>query len=193
VLHAAWSGVTSALVMEDYSVMAADDDRDDHRATGRLGAFGLWTDLRAWRQRVTPDGCPICQSIRSTGQPQDTLVALDASWVTAPRRAPLPGYVCLVSRRHVIEPYQLPEPEQRAFFAEAMRTARAVAELLRPIRVNYEIHGNSIPHLHLHIYPRYSDDPFVGGPIDLRNLPFRRNDQQLAALRDAIRGADTHR
>jgi hypothetical protein len=70
---------------------------------------------------------------------------LQASWVTAPLCAPLPGYVCLVARRHVIEPYQLPQPEQQAFFAEAMATARAVAELLRPVRVNYELHGNSIP------------------------------------------------
>jgi diadenosine tetraphosphate (Ap4A) HIT family hydrolase len=128
----------------------------------------LWADLRAWRQRATADGCLICQSIHAAGQPADTLVALQASWVTAPRRAPLPGYVCLVARRHVIEPYQLPEPEQQAFFAEAMATARAVAELLRPVRVNYELRGNSIPHLHLHLhlYPRHAGDPFVGGPID---------------------------
>jgi diadenosine tetraphosphate (Ap4A) HIT family hydrolase len=167
--------------------MAA-DGTTDHSDAGGQGAFGLWGDLAAWRRRASPEGCPICQSIRSAGQPEDTLVALDASWVTAPRRAPLPGYVCLVARRHVIEPYQLSEPEQRAFFAEAMRTARAVAELVRPVRVNYEIHGNSVPHLHLHIYPRHAGDPFVGAPIDLRRLPFTRSDQQLAAIRDAIRG-----
>jgi diadenosine tetraphosphate (Ap4A) HIT family hydrolase len=166
---------------------------DDPNVARDQGAFGLWADLRAWQQRATPDGCPICQSIRAAGQPPDTLVALEASWVTAPRRAPLPGYVCLVARRHVIEPYQLPQPEQRAFFVETMATARAVAELLRPVRVNYEIHGNSIPHLHLHLYPRHAGDPFVGGPIDLRHLPFTRSDQQLAALRDAIHTACAHR
>lgn len=153
---------------------------------GYQGAFGLWADLGAWQRRATSDGCPICQSIRTTGQPPDALVALGASWVTAPRRAPLPGYVCLVARRHVIEPYQLPEPEQQAFFAETLATARAVAELLRPVRVSYELHGNSIPHLHLHLYPRHAGDPFVGGPIDPRRRPFTRSDQELAALRDAI-------
>jgi diadenosine tetraphosphate (Ap4A) HIT family hydrolase len=140
----------------------------------------------------TPDGCPICQSIHAAGQHQDTLFALDASWVTAPRRAPLPGYLCLVARRHVIEPYQLPEREQRAFFAEAMATARGVAELVRPVRVNYEIHGNSIPHLHLHLYPRHASGPFFGGPIDRRQLPVTRSDGQLAALRVVTRTACAH-
>lgn len=164
----------------------------DLDGAGHEGAFGLWADLRAWRQRASPDGCPICRSIRSAGQPPDTLVALQASWVTAPRRAPLPGYVCLVARRHVVEPYQLPEREQRAFFAEAMTTARAVAELVRPVRVNYELHGNSIPHLHLHIYPRHAGDPFVGGPIDPCHQPVTRSDAQLAALREVIRAACAH-
>jgi len=168
--------------------MTNTNDRDAADTAGH-GAFGLWSDLRTYRQRTTPEGCPICQSIRADGQPDDTLVALEASWVTAPRRAPLPGYVCLVARRHVIEPYELSQPEQQAFFAEAMGTARAVAELVRPVRVNYEIHGNSIPHLHLHVYPRHAGDPFVGGPIDLRNLPVSRSDEQLVALRDAIRAA----
>jgi diadenosine tetraphosphate (Ap4A) HIT family hydrolase len=162
-------------------------------AAGGHGAFGLWSDLHTWQQRATSDGCPVCQTIRATGQPEDTLVALQASWVTAPRQAPLPGYVCLVARRHVIEPYDLPGSEQQAFFADAMRAARAVAQVVRPVRVNYEIHGNSIPHLHLHLYPRHPGDPFIGGPIDLRRLPFTRSHRQLAALRDAIQAAAPNR
>jgi hypothetical protein len=55
-------------------------------------------NLRTWHRYATPDGCPICQSIRSTGQPEDTLIALEASWATAPTQAPLPGYVCLMGR-----------------------------------------------------------------------------------------------
>ena len=33
---------------------------------------------------------------------------------------------------------------------------------------NVEIHGNTIPHLHTHIFPRYPGDPFEGKPIDPR-------------------------
>jgi len=34
------------------------------------------------------------------------------------------------------------------------------------VKLNYEIHGNEIPHLHVHLFPRYRGDPFEGGPID---------------------------
>jgi diadenosine tetraphosphate (Ap4A) HIT family hydrolase len=32
--------------------------------------------------------------------------------------------------------------------------------------MNYEIHGNTIPHLHVHLFLRYKGDPFEGGPIN---------------------------
>ena len=32
---------------------------------------------------------------------------LSFSWVTAPREAPLPGYACVVAKRHVEEPFHL--------------------------------------------------------------------------------------
>ena len=31
---------------------------------------------------------------------------------------------------------------------------------------NYEIHGNTVPHLHIHLYPRTIGDPFPGQAID---------------------------
>lgn len=52
-----------------------------------------------------------------------------------------------------------------------MLAARTVSELFRPMKMNYEIHGNTIPHLHLHLYPRFADDPYVGGPIEARLAP----------------------
>ena len=27
-------------------------------------------------------------------------------------------------------------------------------------KMNYEVHGNTIPHLHMHFFPRYAGDPF---------------------------------
>jgi len=36
------------------------------------------------------------------------------------------------------------------------------------VKLNYEAHGNTIPHLHMHFYPRYPGDPFEGGPISAK-------------------------
>jgi diadenosine tetraphosphate (Ap4A) HIT family hydrolase len=129
--------------------------------------------------------CPIC--VR--GGPLDVVADLEATWASAGEKAPLPGYVCIVSKRHAVEPFELPAVEMAAFWHEAMLVARAIAELLQPAKMNYEIHGNTIPHLHMHLFPRFAGDPFEGRPIDPRGASFTRSRADLGRLRDAIRHA----
>jgi diadenosine tetraphosphate (Ap4A) HIT family hydrolase len=131
-------------------------------------------------------GCPICRR----GRPLDVLVDLPATWVTAARDAPLPGYVCIVSKVHVTEPFELRGPARSSFWDEVSGVAEAVQASTGSPKLNYEIHGNTVPHLHIHLYPRYPGDPFEGGPIDPRaNQPFVRSEPELAALREAITAA----
>jgi diadenosine tetraphosphate (Ap4A) HIT family hydrolase len=114
---------------------------------------------------------------------------LDTVWVSAPAAAPLPGYACVVSKRHVIEPYELPPDVRAAFWEEAMVVARALASLYEPVKMNYEIHGNVVPHLHLHLYPRYEGDPYRTGALGRREESFTRTGPELAAIGEAIRAA----
>jgi diadenosine tetraphosphate (Ap4A) HIT family hydrolase len=135
---------------------------------------------------VSRGACPIC----ARGAPLDVIAELGATWVTAAIEAPLPGHACVVAKRHVVEPFELPEPERAAFWTESMVVARALAELLEPVKMNYEIHGNTIPHLHMHLFPRFRGDPYEGEPIDPRRARFTRTAADLARLREAITGAD---
>ena len=112
--------------------------------------------------RIAVDECPIC----ARGEPLDVIGELDATWTTAPKEAPLPGYVCVVSKRHVVEPFELPPNDLNVFWREAMLVAAAIHGLLAPRKMNYEIHENTIPHLHVHRYPRFAGDPYEGTPID---------------------------
>jgi hypothetical protein len=34
------------------------------------------------------------------------------------------------------------------------------------VKLNYEIHGNSLPHFHMHFFPRYRGDQFEWQPIN---------------------------
>ena len=43
---------------------------------------------------------------------------------------------------------------------------RAVRAQFDPVKLNYLTLGNTIPHLHTHVVPRYRDDPAPGGPIE---------------------------
>ncbi|MBO0686461.1 MAG: HIT family protein [Candidatus Dormibacteraeota bacterium] len=127
--------------------------------------------------------CVICSA--RGGRPRGVIAELAASWVTAEVEAPLPGYVCVVSKRHVKEPFGLPKATRQAFFEDCMVVARALDQLLAPRKLNYEIHGNTVPHLHMHLYPRYPGDPYEGGPIG-NTVTFRRTPEELAGIADAV-------
>jgi diadenosine tetraphosphate (Ap4A) HIT family hydrolase len=123
-----------------------------------------WRDPDTWAARRTPEGCPICRR----GVPLDVVAELDAAWVTMSETAPMRGYACVVFRRHAVELHDLSAPEGAAFMRDVQRVSGAVAAATGAVKLNYEIHGNTLPHLHLHVFPRYPGDPFEGGPVDPR-------------------------
>jgi diadenosine tetraphosphate (Ap4A) HIT family hydrolase len=52
--------------------------------------------------------------------------------------------------------------------------------------MNYEIHGNTLPHLHMHLLPRLPDDGFVGRPIDLKEFHHTYTEQEITILKRAL-------
>lgn len=77
------------------------------------------------------------------------------------------GYVCLVLQQHAVELHDLDDAQAAAFLRDVRRVSRAVAELTGAVKLNYEVHGNVLPHLHMHVLPRYIGDPYETRPIDL--------------------------
>jgi diadenosine tetraphosphate (Ap4A) HIT family hydrolase len=68
------------------------------------------------------------------------------------------GYCILVSRHHASELSQLDDAERHHYFDEMCLLARAMEEAFRPHKLNYELLGNQVPHLHWHLFPRSLQD-----------------------------------
>jgi diadenosine tetraphosphate (Ap4A) HIT family hydrolase len=75
------------------------------------------------------------------------------------------GYSLVIARTHATELYQLPEPEATQYFRDLLRVAEAIATAFEPRKLNYELLGNTVAHLHWHVFPRYPDDPNPLRPI----------------------------
>jgi HIT domain-containing protein len=136
-----------------------------------------WEDEGRWRALCDGSACPICARI---GPPPDTLAELRVSWVTS-GVGPLPvrGYACVIAKRHVVEPFELEGDERAAFWEDVLVAGEAIARHVCPAKMNYEIHGNTIPHLHVHLLPR--------GPGDRYGEPeLARSAEELEALRAAF-------
>lgn len=124
----------------------------------------LWNQPDRWAALCSGVACPIC----TQREPLDLIATLEASWVTMQEAAPVRGYVCLVSRTHAVELHDLPDAVATSFMRDAQRVSRALAAVTGAVKLNYEIHGNSLPHLHVHFFPRYRGDRFEGQPINPR-------------------------
>lgn len=76
-----------------------------------------------------------------------------------------PGYVLFVLRRHATELYGLPASERATHLEEMSRVAEAIARVFQPVKMNYELLGNQVPHIHWHLVPRLATDPDLRQPI----------------------------
>ena len=121
-----------------------------------------WNDHDRWTALCSGAACPIC----ARPEPLEVVAKLEVCWVTMQEAAPVHGYVCLVSQSHAVELHDLSEAAAAAFMRDARRVSKALAAATGAVKLNYEIHGNSIPHLHLHFFPRYRGDQFEGQPIN---------------------------
>jgi diadenosine tetraphosphate (Ap4A) HIT family hydrolase len=89
--------------------------------------------------------------------------------------------------------HDLPEATAAAFMRDAQRLSRVLAAVTGSVKLNYEIHGNTIPHVHMHFFPRYRGDRFEGRPIDPRAVvqpvyPAGEFDAIRASVRAALSG-----
>ena len=99
-----------------------------------------------------------------------------------------PGYTIVIARRHATELYHLPEAESTAYFQDMLRMARAIDRAFSPRKMNYELLGNTVAHLHWHLFPRYADDPNRSGPVwERQHQPKPVSDAECARTIEAIR------
>jgi diadenosine tetraphosphate (Ap4A) HIT family hydrolase len=114
-----------------------------------------------------PHDCPLCRRLAALDDPPDAdvvwrfphSIALLGAWQF------YHGYCLLVARAHAAELSRLADADRRAFLDEMCLLARAIEAAVRPHKLNYELLGNQVPHLHWHLFPRRRDEPDALRPV----------------------------
>ena len=118
-------------------------------------------------------GCPMC----SEGRPAATAHGVrffegDVADAYLRRSNIQRGLSIVVWRgRHVAEPTELTQSEAEDYWRELLTIGRAIERAFDPVKMNYNLLGNSLPHLHTHVVPRYANDARPGWPF-----PFPEDD-----------------
>ena len=119
--------------------------------------------------------CEICQRIAGFTPDNPYLIAeLDTGYAVLGENQHYRGYTIFLARQCASELHHLARDIRMRFLTEMAEVAEAVFRAFEPRKLNYELLGNSVAHLHWHIFPRYAGDP---NPT----LPVWRNDEFLQA------------
>jgi len=135
------------------------------------------------------EDCWICQRLREP--PHLILYESKTSLAKLNPDQLFRGYTFLTLKWHEEQLHRLPNKQETSFLQDATTVGKALAETLKPDRVNYELLGNSQPHLHWHIIPRYRTDPMWGRPIWAGNKVRKRlthddYDQLVQAIKNNL-------
>ena len=140
----------------------------------------------------TKPACGICAMIDriKAGAFPDFIAELKSCYVILGDQQFYRGYCVLFAKLHATELYLMPADAARLLCDEMRLVAEAIAGVVKPWKMNYECLGNSEPHVHWHLLPRYETDEMRHGPVWLRpeserKVPLEEDDRR--ALIDSIR------
>jgi diadenosine tetraphosphate (Ap4A) HIT family hydrolase len=120
-----------------------------------------------WSERLRGRDCPLCALAGLAVTDHGILLwRAETSDVWLARHSAVVGYCVVVWRDgHVAEPTALESGASAAYWHDVTEAGRAIEGAFSPMKVNYMLLGNQVPHLHAHVFPRYVDDPAPGGPL----------------------------
>ncbi|HRK30325.1 MAG TPA: HIT family protein [Tepidisphaeraceae bacterium] len=75
------------------------------------------------------------------------------------------GYTLFISKHCKPELHHLETATRSKFLQEMATVAEAVCNVFRPAKLNYEMLGNLVPHMHWHFFPRRLDEPDRLSPV----------------------------
>ena len=125
-------------------------------------------------------------------EPELRIAELEHCYVSLNRDQFFAGYCFVFTRDHLIELFHLDPATRQGVMEEVNRVARVLAELFRPTKINYELLGNMVPHMHWHLVPRFTDDPLWPRPIwsephEELLLTADQYAERIALIRSALR------
>jgi diadenosine tetraphosphate (Ap4A) HIT family hydrolase len=138
-------------------------------------------------------GCLMC---RKWQEDVDLRIAeLDYCYIVLNRDQFFAGYTFVLAKAHVTELFHLDAVSRQGVIEEVNCVAAALQRTFTPTKINYELLGNMVPHMHWHLVPRFSDDPLWPKPIwsephAEKFLAPEEYRERIAAIRAALGGGE---
>jgi len=142
-----------------------------------------WMPRDKWDALVRGKECPLCLP------PTYLIAELRVCRLVLARNQAIKGYCMAIYADHVREPYELEFEQRTAFWEDMLQAGAALEKLFGADKMNFEILGNGVPHLHCHIKPRYYGDRWPSRPVPFDEQPLLLSPAEYQARTKLIRDA----
>lgn len=135
------------------------------------------------------NNCPMCQ--RWENDADLRIIEMTHSYAVLNRDQFFPGYTLLFTKEHVTELFHLDRTVRSGLMEEVSRVAQALYSTFSPAKINYELLGNMVPHIHWHLVPRFTSEALWPRPIwaephlELQLAP-EEYQQRIMAIRSVL-------
>ncbi len=136
---------------------------------------------------MTLEKCPLCLEVANMTS-EMRIKGLVVSTAFLSKNQAYRGYSVVVYNSHETALENLSEENQIQFYRDMLKISSAIVKAFKPDKMNYELLGNWVPHLHWHVVPRYKTDPCWGDPIWTRlDVSLELGDKENKRIIEAIR------
>ena len=144
------------------------------------------TNYEKWISQSQKENCPVCNS---EPMPDGMVDVYETSftWLNAEPYECLKWACHVTAKIHAVELFDLDETQLLGVMKDVQMYARAIKRISGAVKINYEIHGNTLPHFHIHLYPRYIGEPFPGKPIDYHMKSNQYNEGEFKIFVESLR------
>lgn len=117
---------------------------------------------------------PDCQYCRKDQRLHDLMIELaplSVSTLYLFKEQTYRGRCIVAYQGHVNELYELPADELTKFTQDVARAAKAIRTATGAAKINYGAYSDKLPHLHVHLVPKYVDGPAWGTTFTMMPEP----------------------
>jgi len=125
----------------------------------------------SYKKMMDKQHCPVCNQLpMPKGEVDIKELKYSTLGAQIEAQGKLYGKCHLISKVHNVHFYDMNEEDMNNFISDLQLVAKVLHKVTEAIKINYEIHGNSMPHLHCHLFPRYIDDDYASKAINYREV-----------------------
>lgn len=97
---------------------------------------------------------------------------------------------CVVAlNEHQQEFFHLSQEKQDAYMRDVAQVARAIESAFKPNKINYGAFGDTMPHVHFHVVPKYENGAAWGKMFEMNPGETYLTDEEYQEIIDKLKAA----